>query len=168
MLYINSACRRRSWGDHAGGGKFYTHNGEAVCLMTTLTCKGSLITHQDKSVSNYYNNNNNNNSHHWPGLTLDFFFLFVFLFFFKWKLTVTSDHLLLSCWFFLPLCAQWGHRWLQGTTVDKSFLFPFLARRQTAGKKKKKTNTGSVLRSGGRAGALRQFPTSTDRDEWVT
>lgn len=33
MLYINSACRRRSWGDHAGGGKFYTYEG-AVCLTT--------------------------------------------------------------------------------------------------------------------------------------
>lgn len=45
MVYINSACRRRSWGDLAGGGKFYTHE-EAVCLTTILTCEGSLIIHQ--------------------------------------------------------------------------------------------------------------------------
>lgn len=25
MLYINSACRRRSWEDHAGGRKCYSH-----------------------------------------------------------------------------------------------------------------------------------------------
>lgn len=27
MLYINSACRRKSRGDHAEGGNIHTHNG---------------------------------------------------------------------------------------------------------------------------------------------
>lgn len=89
MLYINSACRRRSWGDHAGGGNFYTYEG-AVCLTTKRGESHYPAGRIGRQYNYYYY------SHQQPAKTS------LFPFFFLAKLAMTSDCVFLLLSDFLP------------------------------------------------------------------